>query len=301
MPTLAIYGHPGTLVKLVGTFGAEDDSRETTAQMAQRFSQNGWPAYANTSHFTRFTAAGQGWWAANPDVAVVFREFIERFDAEVEEVTQSTLDDWSYANRLVRGSSSVVSNHGSATAIDINALKHPRGARNTFSGAKAARVRRIKNAITDNSGRPVLRLGMDFTTTVDDMHVEISANRARVKQAADKIRKRKEDDVSFSDKHKLTAADVAAYDQAGLKVGDSRTYDVLVRFPPATERLRREMTAQIGALTRLVASLADAIKSEGSLTAAEATAAAVEGARTALAELDSPAVDENDETIIEGV
>ena len=78
MPTLVIYGHPGTLVKLVGTFGAEDDSWETTAQMAQRFSQNGWPAYANTSHFTRFTAAGQGWWAANPDVAVVFREFIER-------------------------------------------------------------------------------------------------------------------------------------------------------------------------------------------------------------------------------
>ena len=58
--------------------------------MAQRFSQNGWPAYANTSHFTRFTAAGQGWWAANADVAVVFTEFIERFDKEVEEITQST-------------------------------------------------------------------------------------------------------------------------------------------------------------------------------------------------------------------
>lgn len=255
--------------------------------MAQRFSQNGWPAYANTTHFTRFTAAGQGWWAANADVAVVFTEFVERFDKEVEEITQSKLDDWSYANRLVRGSSSVVSNHGSATAIDINALKHPRGVRNTFSAAKAATVRRIKNAITDNSGNPVLRLGMDFSTTVDDMHVEINATAARVKQAADKIRQKNEDDVSFADKHKLTEADIRAYDQAGLKVGQTKSYDELLRFPPATERLRREMTAQIGALTRMVSALADAIKAEGSLTAEQASTAAVEGARIALAELDA--------------
>ncbi len=259
--------------------------------MVHRFSQNGWPAHADTTRFTRFTAAGQGWWAANADVAVVFKEFIERFDKEVEEISQSKLDDWSYANRLVRGSTSVVSNHGSATAIDVNALKHPRGVRNTFSKSKAAQVRKIKNAITDNSGRPVLRLGMDFSTIVDDMHVEIAVNPARVKQAAAKIRNKKKDDVSFSDKHRLTAADVAAYDDDDLRVGDTRTYDVLVRFPPATERLRREMTAQIGALTRMVGALAEAIKTEGSLTAQEATASAIEGARVALAELEAPAVD----------
>src|SRR5215213_5395312 len=108
--------------------------------MAQRFSQNGWPAYATTEHFTRFTAAGTGWWAANADLAVVFTEFIERFNAEVERIEGPVLDDWSYANRLVRGSATVVSNHGSATAIDLNALKHPRGVRGTFSKAKAARV-----------------------------------------------------------------------------------------------------------------------------------------------------------------
>jgi hypothetical protein len=261
--------------------------------MAQRFSQNGWPAYANTSHFTRFTAAGQGWWAANADVAVVFKEFIERFDKEVEEITQSTLDDWSYANRLVRGSTSVVSNHGSATAIDLNALKHPRGVHNTFSKAKAARVRKIKNAITDSSGRPVLRLGMDYTGTVDDMHVEINANATQVKHAANKIRKQQEDDVSFADKHKLTAADIDAYRIAGLKVGQTKSYGEMLRFPPATARLRREMTAQIGALTKVVASLAEAIKADTSLTADEATAAAIEGARVALAELDDLAPDDD--------
>jgi N-methylhydantoinase B/oxoprolinase/acetone carboxylase alpha subunit len=249
-------------------------------------SQNGWTAYANTSHFTRFTAAGQGWWAANDDVATVFAEFINRFDTEVEEITQNTLDDWSYANRLVRGSTSTVSNHGSATAIDLNALKHPRGVHNTFSAAKRSKMHAIRNAITDNGGTPVLRLGMDYTGTVDDMHVEINVSAARVKQAAAKIRKQhEEDDVSWSDTHKLTEADVKAYD-GDTKVGDKKSYDELVRFPPATARLRREMTAQIGALTNMVAALAEAIKADGSLTAEQASASALEGARTALAELE---------------
>lgn len=166
--------------------------------MAQRFSQNGWPAYATPQQggFVRFQCVGQGWWAANADVAVVFAEFIERFDREVEEITQKTLDDWTYANRLVRGSSSVVSNHGSATAADINALQHPRGRHDTFTIAKAAKVRAIKNSITDDSGEPVLGLGMDYRTVVDDMHVEVVANAARVKQAANKIRRAKEEDVT---------------------------------------------------------------------------------------------------------
>jgi len=263
--------------------------------MAQRFSQNGWPAYATTSHFTRFNAANQGWWAANPDVAVVFTEFINRFDKEVEEVTQPKLDDWSYANRLVRGSTSVVSNHGSATAIDLNALQHPRGVHNTFSPTQRARMHSIKNAITDAAGKPVLRLGMDYTTTVDDMHVEINANAARVKQAANKIRARnqiQEDDVSFNDIHKLTAADVAAYGNPALKVGQPMSYDSLVRFPPATERVRREAAAQhkqlvalIGSQNATIAALAAALKDGGSITETQAVAAAEAGAKAALAEL----------------
>src|SRR4051812_10383647 len=188
-------------------------------------SQNGWPARANTSRFTRFTAAGQGWWAANDDVATVFSEFIDRFDREVEEVTQRTLDDWSYANRLVRGSTSTVSNHGSATAIDLNALKHPRGVHNTFSAAKRSKMHAIRNAITDDSGTPVLRLGLDYSGVVDDMHVEINASAARVRQAARKIRRKlEEDEVSFKDTHKLTEADVKAYGQ-GTEVGDKKSYD----------------------------------------------------------------------------
>lgn len=155
-------------------------------------SQNGWPAYDTTRNYVRHETNGFAFWAANQDVALIFDEFIRRFDKDVEEITQKTLDDWSYANRLVRGSTSVVSNHGSATAIDLNALQHPRGVKNTFSPNQRDTMHAIRRAITDNDDDPVLRLGMDYTTTVDDMHVEINANARRVREAADKIREARE-------------------------------------------------------------------------------------------------------------
>jgi hypothetical protein len=187
--------------------------------MAQRFSQNGWPAYPTTERYTRFNAGGQGWWAANPDVAVVFTEFIERFDAEVEELTQKVLDDWSYANRLVRGSATVVSNHGSATAIDLNALKHPRGVKNTFTKSQQNTMHSIKNSITDDNGLTVLTLGMDYTITVDDMHVEVrkGVTAAQMRQAADKIRRRNDELKLDKDDQKFIKDTVLEQSEVGAK------------------------------------------------------------------------------------
>lgn len=229
--------------------------------MATRHSQNDWPAYPDTTRYVRFTAAGQRWWAANDDVAVVFTEFIERFDREVEEITQPTLDDWSYANRLVRGSSTVVSNHGSATAIDLNALKHPRGKHDTFSPAKAKAMRRIKNEITDDSGVPVLRLGLDFTTTVDDMHVEINTGARRVHEAAEKIRTKKkleglmakldDDDVQriaaavwHLQVIELTEAAAKAIGNPDVKAEQLVSAQYLLQWPPLLRRLGREDSAR---------------------------------------------------------
>lgn len=93
-----------------------------------------------------------------------------------------------------------------------------------------------------------------------------------------------EDDMAkgFDDKHKLTDADVRAYGDDDLKVGDVKSYDEIVRFPPAIARLRREQTAQLAALTAVVSRLAEAIKDGGSLTAEQAQAAAQAGAEAAL-------------------
>lgn len=93
-----------------------------------------------------------------------------------------------------------------------------------------------------------------------------------------------EDDMAkgFDDKHKLTDSDVRAYGDPKLKVGDVKSYDEIVRFPPATARLRRELAAQIGALNSTIKVLADALAAGGSLTAEQAQAAAQAGAEAAL-------------------
>src|SRR5690242_11588559 len=101
--------------------------------MQQQKSQNGWPAVPNTSTLVRGSAEGFGFWAANDDVRVIFEHWIKRFNARIERIAGKVLDDWSYANRMVRGSTKTISNHGSGTAIDINALAHGRGAKDTFS------------------------------------------------------------------------------------------------------------------------------------------------------------------------
>ncbi len=250
-------------------------------------SQNGWPAFhtPDDGNFVRFTAGGRSWWAANADVAVVFTEFVNRFDREVEKVVRpgETYDDWSFADRLVRGSTAVVSNHGSATAIDINATRHLLGREGTFLPTDEAALERIVDDITDDAGRPVLRWGGSYSGRKDEMHIEAIANQARMKQAANKIRAQKEDDVSFQDKHKLTAADVAAYGSPNLKVGQEKSYDELLRFSPAIARLRREQTAGFAALTATIGLLAG--PRGATLTEAQITAAAEAGARAALAQL----------------
>lgn len=169
------------------------------------YSENGWPARADTNRFVRTTAAGRSWWSATADVATVLDHYTEEYDRRVERVIRGgeEMDDWSYANRLVRGSARVVSNHGSATARDINATRHPRGVRGTFTRQQDAEIDRILHEITDDSGDPVLRHGKDYTGTVDDMHVEINAGPRSVHQAAQKIRARKkaqEDDVTPADR-----------------------------------------------------------------------------------------------------
>lgn len=109
-----------------------------------------------------------------------------------------------------------------------------------------------------------------------------------------------EDDVSFKDKHKLTEADVKAYGEKGLKVGDQKSYDEIVRFPPAVARLRRELTALIGAQSATIRVLADAIAAGGSLTAEQAEHAAAAGAEAALAKL-GDLLDGDDEGDLPGI
>lgn len=106
-----------------------------------------------------------------------------RWHREVEPLTPGW--NWGFAERTIRGSATVLSNHASGTAIDLNAPKHPLGvpASRNFTPAQIDRVHRI---IDDAQG--CLRWGGDYDNPArggvkgsrpDPMHIEVVASEAR--------------------------------------------------------------------------------------------------------------------------
>lgn len=136
-------------------------------------SYNGWPAIprANDARLTVITPVPtRSFRVRSGDVAVVFDWLIRRYHAEVERIDIGQLDDWGYAYRDVRGSSSL-SNHASGTAVDLNATKHP--FRTSASRSMtAAQISTCRGLIADSrvDGKPVLR----WLDGHDPMHWEIN-------------------------------------------------------------------------------------------------------------------------------
>jgi hypothetical protein len=120
-------------------------------------------------------------------VAARFHAEVERLDLPVEE--DPGRDEWGWAWRPIRGQSSGFSNHAAGCAIDLNATRHPRGVRSTFTAAQKRAVRKILASTFDaQTGRNVVRWGEDYRTTVDGMHFEIDATPAAVARVAQRIR-----------------------------------------------------------------------------------------------------------------
>jgi hypothetical protein len=145
-------------------------------------SQNGWSVIASGTSPLLVTIPKIAGRVRAGDVATVLAYLVARFDAEVEDVDLGA-DDWGYAYRPIAGKTSGFSNHASGTAIDLNATRHPLGARGTFTPAQRAAIRRI---LSDLDG--VVRWGGDYTARADEMHFEIVATAARVAAVAARIR-----------------------------------------------------------------------------------------------------------------
>jgi hypothetical protein len=235
-------------------------------------SQNGWPVL-DRSDLTWFSAAGEKFAAANADVAYLAKYLIIRFNDEVEPIVGSVLDDWSYADRPVTGSTTTISNHASATAWDLNALKHPRGVKGTFSAAKIAAVRKILAKVVDNSGHKVFRWGNDYVSSpIDSMHFEINVTAAQAAQARVKL---EAVEMEWGDKITLSATD-AKWWGPPYKEGEQVTIGTMLRFPTAVRRTEAElntfiaastardaaMKAQLDALTAAVAALTQSASSD---------------------------------------
>lgn len=85
-----------------------------------------------------------------------------------------TPDEWGYADRAVRDSTTTVSEHAGGAAEDLDATLHPRGVPilRTFTKYQVFRIRRRLRLYRAPNGEAVLGWGGNYTRTVDGMHVE---------------------------------------------------------------------------------------------------------------------------------
>ena len=95
------------------------------------------------------------------------------FHEEIEDIEVGVFDDWGYAERPIRGSSTTLSNHASGTALDLNATRHPLGVPTTRTFTDA-QIRKIRARLRDFDG--CIRWGGDYTGRPDAMHFEINAS-----------------------------------------------------------------------------------------------------------------------------
>jgi hypothetical protein len=210
-------------------------------------SQNGWPASADRR------AIGVGYFEVagvefpggvkTGDVAVVLGNIAREIHERVERLHAGWC--WGHNFRTVVGSRTV-SNHGSGTAIDINAPDHGIGQRGTFTAKQTATIRAIMRAHDD-----VVRWGGDYAGRPDEMHFEINASAARVATLADKIRNaEKEDDMEARDVWGYTNRDPDAN-----PLGKDAYFALMQTYRVAAENQRR-----IGALEKKIDGLTVAVQ-----------------------------------------
>lgn len=149
-------------------------------------SQNGWPVNPPRSART-IPGTNVRVVVADGPAGDVLMHVLGQVNSRVEDIsmnsTRGERDDWGYAERNVRGSSDVISNHASGTAVDINATRHALGASNTFTPAQTAEIHRILAEVEN-----VVRWGGDYNRRPDEMHFEIVGSQEQVARVAERLR-----------------------------------------------------------------------------------------------------------------
>jgi len=157
--------------------------------MATPRSQNGWPVLDESPPRVN-VVPGVDLTIRPGDVAWLLVRVARWVHANVEPLNTPVVeggkllktDDWGWAKRNVRGSSTTYSNHASATAVDLNATQHPRGVKRTWTAAEVAKIDRH---LAEYDG--AVRWGEHYTSTVDGMHFEINTDPAGVRRVRDKL------------------------------------------------------------------------------------------------------------------
>jgi hypothetical protein len=94
--------------------------------------------------------------------------FILWFHESITRLDTGIWDDWAWHVKPIAGQTSGYSNHASGTAVDLDAIKHPLGRRNTFTATQMRAIR-----VRLRLYRLCLRWGGDYVNRADEMHFEI--------------------------------------------------------------------------------------------------------------------------------
>lgn len=172
---------------------------------------------------------------------------LSQFDRRVEDLDGGELDDWGYAERPIRGSTTVLSNHASGTAADANATRHPQGTSPSanFTPAQIAVIRAIV-AATEGC----VRWGGDYTAPApkDGMHFEIIASESRCAAVLAKLTAHQEEDDDMPSATEIADAVWNKALQNALDPGWSSASDI-VRFGHfEAGKGRREIKAMLETL-----------------------------------------------------
>lgn len=194
---------------------------------------------------------------------------LSQFDRRVEDLdmdsTRGEDDDWGYAERPIRGSISVLSNHASGTAVDANATRHPLGVANTFTSTQKAAIRQI---LAECQG--CVRWGGDFDRP-DEMHFEIVKGPADCERVLHQLTA-VEDDMEWTDgplRHGRTGTVLPSFGdwiaETNLSAGDAAK--AARDAAEVARRVDARLAAMEGSMTARQATLLAAIHEDRPVTA----------------------------------
>lgn len=145
-------------------------------------SQNGWRVRESAGD-ARLVRLGGFPGSVLDTIRPIFDYLVSEFARRVEPIEGPVRDDWGYSYRPIAGTS-IISNHASGTAVDLNALRHPQGRRGTFTDAQVREIRAILSELDD-----VIQWGGDWDARPDEMHFEVrrSASEEKVLDVARRL------------------------------------------------------------------------------------------------------------------
>jgi hypothetical protein len=135
-------------------------------------SANGWPASKDPNEIAVKPFLIKGTkikFRANKVAGQILAAFAAEFNEKVEAIDDGKLDDWGYCYRSIRNNAASLSNHASASAIDLNSSSHPLGKADTFTKAQQKTIQELIKKYK-------LAWGGNYKKRRDDMHFELACS-----------------------------------------------------------------------------------------------------------------------------